>query len=317
MNSLFDNAVQSIQLGVEDYQSNDHRRPVSAVRNFYAGVLLLAKEVLVRAAPNADAEDVLAVHYKPVLAGAGGVQLTPASRRTVDFETIAKRFADFGIPLNKSALDDLNRIRTDIEHYYTDKPHEAVREAIAKAFPMVADLFRLAKEVPSEVLGDAWRIMLDVRTVYERELSACRRTFEALEWPLASLSETRFSCPQCNSDLVAQDDPQNTNHEAADCHCGACGERIPPEKALELALEAHFETESYIAATDGGEQPLQTCSDCGLTTYLLTDEHVGCLSCGLILRKCARCGTGITPADVDPGNSNLCSHCGHMMSKDD
>ena len=24
MNSLFDNAVQSIQLGVEDYQSNDH-----------------------------------------------------------------------------------------------------------------------------------------------------------------------------------------------------------------------------------------------------------------------------------------------------
>ena len=98
------------------------------------------------------------------------MQLTPASRRTVDFETIAKRFADFGIPLNKSALDDLNRVRTDVEHYYTDKPREAVREAIAKAFPIVADLFRLAKEAPSEVLGDAWQIMLDVRAVYEREL---------------------------------------------------------------------------------------------------------------------------------------------------
>ena len=54
MNSLFDNAVQSIQLGVEDYQSNDAKRAVSAVRNFYAGVLLLAKEVLIRAAPESD-----------------------------------------------------------------------------------------------------------------------------------------------------------------------------------------------------------------------------------------------------------------------
>ncbi len=317
MNSLFDNAVQSIQLGVEDYQSNDPRRAVSAVRNFYAGVLLLAKEVLVRAAPNANPAEVLGVHYKPISDESGGVQFTPASRRTIDFETIGTRFADFGLPINKLALDDLKRIRTDVEHYYTDKPREAVREAIAKAFPVVADLFRLAEEVPSEVLGDAWRIMLDVRAVYERELEACRQTFGNLEWPLASLAGTHFRCPQCNSDLVAQDDPQNTNHEGADCHCRACGERIPSEKALELAIEAHFETESYIAMTDGGEQPVQTCSDCGLTTYLLTDERVGCVSCGLILDECARCMTGLTPENVDPHNSNLCSYCGHLMSKDD
>jgi hypothetical protein len=44
---LFRNAVQSIQLGIEDYQANNSKRAVSAVRNFYAGVLLLAKEVLV------------------------------------------------------------------------------------------------------------------------------------------------------------------------------------------------------------------------------------------------------------------------------
>jgi hypothetical protein len=48
MNTLFDNAIQSIQLGIEDYQANDPRRALSAVRNFYSGVLLLAKEVLVR-----------------------------------------------------------------------------------------------------------------------------------------------------------------------------------------------------------------------------------------------------------------------------
>ncbi len=56
MNTLFDNAIQSIQLGVEDYQANDPRRALSAVRNFYAGILLLAKEVLVRTAPGASPE---------------------------------------------------------------------------------------------------------------------------------------------------------------------------------------------------------------------------------------------------------------------
>lgn len=54
MSGLFENAVQSIQLGVEDYQDNDPKRALSAVRNFYAGVLLLAKEALVRAAPGGE-----------------------------------------------------------------------------------------------------------------------------------------------------------------------------------------------------------------------------------------------------------------------
>ncbi len=56
MNTLFDNTVQSIQLGIEDYEHNDPKRALSAVRNFYAGTLLLAKEVLVRAAPKAEKE---------------------------------------------------------------------------------------------------------------------------------------------------------------------------------------------------------------------------------------------------------------------
>ena len=51
MSGLFDNAIQSIQLDVEDYEANDPVRAVSTVRNFYAGVLLLAKEVLVRQVP--------------------------------------------------------------------------------------------------------------------------------------------------------------------------------------------------------------------------------------------------------------------------
>jgi hypothetical protein len=43
MNTLFDNAVQSIQLGVEDYQANDPRRAMSAVRSFLLWYFAISK----------------------------------------------------------------------------------------------------------------------------------------------------------------------------------------------------------------------------------------------------------------------------------
>ena len=49
----------------------------------------------------------------------------------------------------------------------------------------------------------------------------------------------------------------------------------------------------------------------------MTEDYAGCLSCGLVLEKCFRCMTGLTPENVDPDNSHLCSYCGHLMSKDD
>lgn len=101
----------------------------------------------------------------PVPDGEGGVEFRAASGRTADFATIGQRLNDFGLRINQSALNDLNRIRNDVEHYYTDRPHEAVRVAIAKAFTVATDLFRLAGVEPHEVLGEAWEIMLEVRAV--------------------------------------------------------------------------------------------------------------------------------------------------------
>lgn len=114
MSGLFENTVQSIQLGVEDYQVNDPKRALSAVRNFHAGVLLLVKEVLVRAAPGASPEDVIGARYKPVHAGSGGVTFTHASNQAIDFTTIGQRFKDFGLPINQTALDDLNRVCNEV-----------------------------------------------------------------------------------------------------------------------------------------------------------------------------------------------------------
>jgi hypothetical protein len=101
------------------------------------------------------------------------------------------------------------------------------------------------------------------------------------------------------------------------CHCRACGVRIPAEQALELALAAHFEWESYVAFDDGGDQPVQVCPSCGVAAYLVTHENPGCVSCGCVLDRCARCMTDLTPENVSPSKSTLCNYCDYMMSKDD
>lgn len=317
MSGLFRNAVDSIQLGVEDYQANDSKRAISAARNFYAGVLLLAKEVLVRQAPEADPGDVIGARYKPVPDGNGSVSFTPISQQTIDFTMIGERFKDFGLTINQSALKDLNQVRNNLEHYYSDKPHDAVREAIAKAFPVVVDLFRLINVKPYEVLGDAWQVMLDVRQVYESELNACRQTFDKVEWLVNVLAKVKFSCLECQSDLVAQDDPENTNHEDLQCRCRLCGNSFTAEVAIEKALAEHFEEANYLSIKDGGDQLVQTCPECNFEAYLLTEEECGCAWCGLTMNECARCNTGLTPENVSYDNHSLCSYCEHLMSKDD
>ncbi|QBB70700.1 hypothetical protein ELE36_10180 [Pseudolysobacter antarcticus] len=54
--SLPDNAIASIQICIEDYQSTDPRRALSSVRNLYAGTLILAKEKLRRLSPEGSNE---------------------------------------------------------------------------------------------------------------------------------------------------------------------------------------------------------------------------------------------------------------------
>ena len=318
MSQIFDNAVQSIQLGVEDYRANDPKRALSAVRNFYAGSLLLAKEVLIRAAPDADPDDIIGDKYKPVPDGTGGIQFERASRKTIDFATIGDRFRDFGLAIDSAALKDLNRIRSDIEHYHTAETRETVREAIAKAFPVVSDLFRLAKEDPITVLGDTWGEMLDVRSLYEHELAECRKTYDGVEWYSSVLEEAPFNCPKCNSDLVAQTSPDNSDPQSVESICRACGTVISAESAVEGALATIYDWEIYVSFTDGGENPVQSCPECGLETYVQNEDSNQCVWCDYTLDgECARCSADLTPSDVDFDNHSLCSYCGYLLAKDD
>lgn len=223
MSAMFQNAVAAIRMGIEDYALDRPDRSLSAVRNFYAGVLLLTKEVLVRRAPLADPDAVIGARYKPVPDGAGGVDYVPDSKTTIDFATIGKRFKDFGLEIDRAALTELGDIRNQVEHRYTNKPSQVVREIIAKAFPVTAQLFWLAGEDPRVQLGEAWATMLEARALYELELERCRTTLEAVEWRSATVADAHLRCDDCGSDLIAQAEAGNIDQAEMSLSCHACG----------------------------------------------------------------------------------------------
>jgi hypothetical protein len=317
MNTLFDNAIWSIQLGLEDFKSNDPKRPLSAVRNFYAGLLLLAKEAIVRSAPDEDAKLLLAVKVDMRLSDEGKVVFEADGHRSIDFEGITARLSRFNIRVEKGLLTQLNRIRNDIEHAHTQATQEAVRESIAKSFPVLVTLFRQMGLDPAEELGETWSEMREAKEIYEAELEECRATLNRIKWNPEFLRSIPHLCPECDSKLVEQLNKDNDDFQSARFQCRQCGSASHAETLFPYSLGQHFSAESYIAMTDGGDQPVDTCNECGLDTYVIDESFVGCCWCGTQLDECARCYVGLNPSNVSSDNSSLCGYCANLMSKDD
>jgi len=141
MTQIFDNAVASIRLGIEDFEIGTDERMLSAARNYYAGLLLLAKECIVQRAPDADAMEVIGAKFKPEPDGDGGVVHVPDGYATVDLAQLKKRFKDFGLDWPDADIGKLQRFRNDLEHLHLKEPVSALKEAIASSFPMVVDFF--------------------------------------------------------------------------------------------------------------------------------------------------------------------------------
>ena len=317
MTNLFQNAINSIQLGVEDYKMNTPKRSISAVRNFYSGTLLLAKEVLCRTVPNAKTDLVLAAKYSLRMDGNGGVEIVPQGYKTIDFEEIGKRFKSFGIPVDDKEmkiLQGLQRVRNEIKHKYSELPHDSVNETIANVFPLVLKLLEWCGEDPRDALGDAYPEMILIEEAYEREFAKCRSSFQNITFPFDELREHPFSCSKCDSELVAQTNATNTDHQSMRCKCKSCGEEMEAELAIESALSKKYWYDSYEAAKQGLESVIEQCHECSLETYLLGK---GCVWCETKLGKCRLCECELNPNTLSPDFTSTCGYCAHRISKAD
>ena len=317
MSSLYQNAITSIRLGIEDFQTDEDDRMISSARNYYAGFCLLAKECLVRAAPHADPMQVIGAKTKPVSDGAGGVMVAPDGHTTIGVNDLKKRFSDFGLPWPDGDLQKLVRMRNQIEHHHLNEPVAALAETIASSFPMVVDFFTILGEDPKAELGDTWDVILERHDVFKKMQAVCLTELATIEWHIEPANLDRMFCPNCGSSLIWQEDLGNQVVESFHAKCAQCGEVFDHEDSIRMLVDAAFWVDDYIAATEGGEPVLNNCPNCALPdAYVQNGEANGCIACGFVLdESCTRCGTGITLDEYSMLDTGLCGYCNYIYEK--
>ena len=238
--SLLDNALESIQVGVEDYLMGDSKRYLSAVRNICAGILLLYKEKLCRLSPLPNKEVLIKKDIRPVYDGTGNVTFIGTGKKTVDVQEIKERFSSLKITVDWKRFDELNQLRNNIEHYYTDKSPDAVREVIAKSFILIRDFISdCLNEEPHQLLGDVcWQALLKTADVYEAEEEACKQSFEDIEFKHQILQEAveKIRCPSCHSSLIKARDGSEFSISTS-LSCGYCGKAFEFGDVMSECLE--------------------------------------------------------------------------------
>jgi len=315
---LLSNAIAAIQLGLEDYQSNDAKRNLSAVRNISAGVLLLFKEKLRRLCPSDSDEVLLKERVRPVLRN-GTLTFVGQGRKTVDVQQIKERFESLNVVADWKRFDDLIKVRNDLEHYYSTASTGKVREVLSDAFLVLRAFITTELQAePFEILGeDAWNYLLAEAKIYTEELKRCRDTVTEIECPNVAFANLvpSLRCCQCNSELLKVIDPTVSPVTMITFSCIVCGTETPLEDLVESAAQDAYFTDMYLSMTDGGDPPLGSCHICQSHAFHIdTGQCFKCLS-KFGYDNCAVCGAGLTGDEQD--FHGLCGYHHWQINDDD
>ncbi len=314
--SIIQNAIDSIQIGIEDYQDGDDRRSVSAVRNISAGILLLYKDKLCQLSPDENKELLIKQNIRPVQNESGDIVFEGKGNKTVDVQSIKERFKSLNVSVDWGRFDEINKLRNDLEHYYTAKSPDAVREIVAKSFLLIRDFLAdyLDKD-PQKTLGDdAWAILLEVSEVYSAEEKSCKASIDAIEWQYDSVLDSlkHLRCGQCHSSLI-----QAPNNE--DCypritfHCKSCNFDFFFDDVVEQCIDDSLAGEAHYAIKDGGESPYENCPECNQSTFIHSEKC--CVSCGYKMEY-VNCEICEEPLSIEEQyNEGKCSYCQYKWEK--
>lgn len=314
--SIIQNAINSIQIGVEDFESDDDRRSVSAVRNIAAGILLLYKEKLCRLSPKNNKELLIKQNIRPVQNSKGEIAFEGKGNKTVDVQSIKERFASLNVKVEWKRFDEINKLRNDLEHYYTSESPDAVREIVAKSFLLIRDfLSEHLQEDPQQILGnDCWTTLLAVSDVYLAEEQACKASIDAIDWKYHSveIALKNLRCDQCHSSLIQATHSEDV-YPMIDLHCKSCGEDFSFYDVVEQCIDDSLAGEAIINLMDGGESLYDNCHECGKSTFIYEEDC--CVACEYEMEyiECEMCGDSLSLEDQY--NEGKCSYCQYKWEK--
>ena len=321
VDEIRNNAVSSIQLGVEDFLiSRDvpgkTNRAISAARNIYAGVLLLFKYKIASLANTP--EQAKALIYKPVsilpsITSTGGITWYPTThgQETINTSMIRARLDSLGVSHDWNAILPLRDCRNALEHLHPTDPISSIQASISALFPMLSRFItEELGEAPAALLGDAWTTMLATHDFFKECESQIKSEWTAIDYPESAMNFLRQCCCRaCYSSLLGpmQEDVQNeVPIDTTDfrLQCVACSQT---ESAMEF-LEDSFSNLHEDPFEQIEPSIVQECSSCQVQMYLITDST--CHWCGheTVWPKCSGCEKPIEQHVVNEGG-RLCDRC--------
>lgn len=312
--SILQNALDSIAIGLEDFQSSDERRIISSTRNIFAGILLLFKHKLCELSPLGSDEVLIKQKVLPEIDIAGSVSWVGQGNKTVDVQSIKERFESLKIYIDWKRLERINKYRNDIEHYYSTLNPESVQQLISDSFIIIRDfIVEQLNEDPKSLLGDCyWKILVDVNEVYAKEKHECDLTLEGLNYFSDEILRAlqNYHCPECGSGLLETENSGDASE--AIFKCRSCGKEAHYDVVVNDAVNEFYAGAAHSAYKDGGDTPVIDCPLCGFGTYIFHEKV--CVSCGgSATHECVRCGCNIPPEEIS--DNDICGYCAHIWEK--
>ena len=314
--NLLENAVKSIQIGIEDYKNE--RRYLSAVRNLYAGILLLFKEKLIRLSPPDSGEVLIKKRIIPTVEN-GQIIFRGIGKKTIGLDDILERFRSLKIKIDEKRIIKIRDIRNDLEHYFATDGRKDILNVLSNTFILIRDF--IARELnlePRELLGGKyWDVLLKESEVFEKEQNECFASIKNIAQNsgiLVTAMEEKMECFYCSSSLLMLVNP-DADWVDLKFKCRSCGKEMDFEHVAESCLREFFDWEIYESVKDGQDPPLSKCPECFNDSYVFGED--GCAICGYVKEydSCIRCGGSV---DLEEQQFHgLCGYCYHVMSKDD
>lgn len=309
-NSIRQNAVESIQVGVEDFKNGSHSRIISSIRNIYAGLLLLYKSKLSELSPPDSDEVLIKDKIQPKINDDGKLNWIGKGSKTVDVQQIIDRFKNLNISIDDKTLLKIQKKRNDLEHYYLNGISiDTLKGIIADSFILIRDFTEKYLNLRTvALLGEqTYSILSEVAKFYNDELELCKKEISEFNNITDTLKEALFdfTCEKCGSGLVTVDDKNEKRFV-----CKSCNTKIEFDKIVPEALSQYNYPIAY--ESKGMDTNIIDCPFCGEFAYVLESEI--CELCGESAEsECSNCGDQILPEELS--DDGLCGWCRHMISK--
>jgi hypothetical protein len=310
---LFENAISSIQIGVEDYFSNDTKRITSCVRNLFSGILLLFKARLLDLSP-LDSNEVLIKKVIIPKFKNGQIVFEGKGKQTIDVKEIQERFTSLDIKTNWSIIEKMQSERNYIEHYYASSNTDVIKSLIAKTC-LIVNLFikNEFKLNPIDLLDDTWIKMISIRDVYLKEKLDCGKKIE----DMLSLEENQILiiknmyCKNCGSELLVPVSSENDINNAM-MRCTICENTFNVIDMFEETVVHAFDPDGYENAKMGITN-IKECPECG--KYTFSENENICYFCSYEKEylECERCYAGLSLEEQEC--DGLCFYCYDQFQK--